>query len=95
MSVKDSAETQLLFVGRLRAIEDSLGDAIEELDYTDSQERHANDLLVVACEAIRKAFLLLYGSAPEIEQRVDITGKPGGEPIEVKRFDEMPFTLLP
>jgi hypothetical protein len=36
---------------------------------------------------------MLWGSAPEIEQRTEINGVP--DPIEAKRIAEMPFTLLP
>jgi hypothetical protein len=93
MSVKEGAETQLRFVGRLQMIDDALCTAISEMRFGDAEERHAGDLLSIARDSIKKAALMLWGSAPEIEQRTEINGVP--DPIEAKRIAEMPFTLLP
>jgi hypothetical protein len=45
MSVKEGAETQLRFVGRLQMIDDALCTAISEMRFGDAEERHAGDLL--------------------------------------------------
>lgn len=87
MSFKGSAELQLLFAGRVQGLRDGTQQAMSELDCHDDRERHAYDLLLIARDSLARASSMLWGSAPEIEQRIEITGSVG--PIE------MPFKLLP
>lgn len=62
MNTWESGEQQHRFVGRLGSIEDALKAALIELP---NDQRHAFDLLVVARDATHKAFMLIWGRAPE------------------------------